>query len=223
MLMKFFSKILILLTVFSNYAQAADFTLQLVPKTASVTNSQITDVDVSKITGIQPVISAVSPIGTIIMYAGGTIPTGWKSTDGSSLLKSQYPALYAIIGDAYSVTGQDALHFNLPNTQGIFVRGAGTQILSTNSLSYSATLGGYQADATKKNGLGLNDPGHSHGLSQLVSNTNNFGRQAFYDRGNGGGSAGYSTDGAGTNVSINTGDSETRPANISVNYMIKVQ
>ena len=37
-------------------------------------------------------------IGSIIAFAGDTIPTGWLVCDGSSITQSAYPELYALIG-----------------------------------------------------------------------------------------------------------------------------
>ena len=208
--------------LFTALSARADFTLELIAADSTVNDSIVTDVDVSKVTSLVSTINAAAPIGSMMMFPGPVAPAGWKFTDGSSLLKTQYPLLFTAIGTTYNTASQDSTHFNLPNTQGVFVRGAGTQVLSKNSLSYSGTLGAQQGDATKKNGLGLNDPGHSHGLSQLFSNTNNLIRQAFYDRGVSGLNTGYTTDVSGSNLSLNSGNSESRPANVGINYIIKI-
>lgn len=51
------------------------------------------------------------PVGTIIMRANTTIPTGWLLCDGRSVLQADYPALYAHLGSTYGAT---APNFNLP-------------------------------------------------------------------------------------------------------------
>lgn len=38
------------------------------------------------------------PIGSIIQFAGTTIPTGWLECDGSAITQSAYPELYNLIG-----------------------------------------------------------------------------------------------------------------------------
>jgi|SRR5581483_1365963 len=56
------------------------------------------------------------PPGTIIMYAGGTTPSGWLLCDGSAVSRSTYQALFAAIGTTYGA-GDGSTTFNLPNFQ----------------------------------------------------------------------------------------------------------
>lgn len=76
------------------------------------------------------------PVGTVVSYMGklpspqGGLPSniispGWMVCDGASLSKSEYPELYAAIGDLYG-SGQTADMFQIPNLQGMFLRGVGT-------------------------------------------------------------------------------------------------
>jgi microcystin-dependent protein len=51
------------------------------------------------------------PVGTIIMRANTTIPSGWLLCDGRPVLQADYPALYAHLGSTYGAT---APNFNLP-------------------------------------------------------------------------------------------------------------
>ena len=55
------------------------------------------------------------PIGSIIMFAGETIPTGWLICDGDTLNEEEYPELYDVIGYTYGGSGLD---FNLPDFRG---------------------------------------------------------------------------------------------------------
>jgi microcystin-dependent protein len=67
--------------------------------------------------------SATSGItGEIRPYAGTTPPSGWRLCNGESLLISNYPGLYDVIGTSFG--SADATHFNLPDFQGRFLRGA---------------------------------------------------------------------------------------------------
>jgi len=64
-------------------------------------------------------------IGEIVCYAGSTSPTSdWLLCDGSSLLRVDYPSLFAVIGTMYGAT--DGTHFNLPDLQGRTIVGVGT-------------------------------------------------------------------------------------------------
>ena len=61
-------------------------------------------------------------IGEIKLWAGKTIPKGWKLCDGSSLSTSTYSALYNVIGTTYGGSGS---YFYLPNLKGRVPVGVG--------------------------------------------------------------------------------------------------
>lgn len=65
-------------------------------------------------------------IGEIVAYAGaGTpYPTLWLVCDGTSLLRADYPDLFAVIGTAYGAV--DGTHFNLPDLRDYVLVGAGS-------------------------------------------------------------------------------------------------
>lgn len=54
--------------------------------------------------------------GIIQMYGGTAAPTGWLLCDGSSLLRSTYPDLFAAIGTSFG--SADGTHFNVPDFRG---------------------------------------------------------------------------------------------------------
>lgn len=63
-------------------------------------------------------------IGEIICFAAVTPPDPrWFQCDGSSLLRTSYPDLFAVIGTAYGAA--DSTHFNLPDLQGRVPVGSG--------------------------------------------------------------------------------------------------
>jgi hypothetical protein len=66
--------------------------------------------------------------GFIIGLPFNSIPTGYLKCDGSSLLREDYKDLFKAIGTIYGYV--DNYHFNLPNFQGVFFRGAGGQAAS---------------------------------------------------------------------------------------------
>lgn len=55
--------------------------------------------------------------GEIKMWAGDRIPTGWLLCDGSEVSKTDYPNLYAAIGDLWGVPNSSS-NFKLPNLAG---------------------------------------------------------------------------------------------------------
>lgn len=64
-------------------------------------------------------------IGEIIPYAGTTSPDSkWIPCDGSSLVRADYPDLFAVIGTIYGSV--DGSHFNVPDIRGRAPIGIGT-------------------------------------------------------------------------------------------------
>ena len=62
-----------------------------------------------------------------MMYGGVAAPPGgkWALCNGAELESALYPALFAVIGAAYSLAGTPAGRFNLPNLTDRFGIGAG--------------------------------------------------------------------------------------------------
>ena len=72
----------------------------------------------------------INPVGTILTFAGNTIPTGYLLCDGQAVSRTTYAKLYSVIGDTYGA-GDGTTTFNLPNLIDKFVEGsntAGTEI-----------------------------------------------------------------------------------------------
>ncbi len=65
-------------------------------------------------------VDALIPPGTIQAFGGTNIPAGWLHCDGRAFPVSQFPRLYAAIGNAW---GGSAPNFNLPDLRGLFLRG----------------------------------------------------------------------------------------------------
>jgi microcystin-dependent protein len=67
------------------------------------------------------------PIGTILPFAGvysnGDLGGVWLVCDGSSLRKTDYPALEKIIGTSWGEGDNKPTTFNLPDLRGVFLRG----------------------------------------------------------------------------------------------------
>ncbi len=160
------------------------------------------------------------PSGTILMYAGASSPasppSGYLFCDGSSVLVANFPNLHAVIGYTFGGSGAN---FNLPNTQGIFVRGTGSQTFG--SETYTGTLG------TKQN-----DVFQSHTHTGTTNPTNRAAWRSFtgVNASNDGGTGQNEVNGVYdldfnhthtfTTAASGTG-TETYPANIALNYIIK--
>jgi microcystin-dependent protein len=147
-------------------------------------------------------------------------PENFLYCDGSSLLRSEYPDLFEVIGTAYGAA--DSTHFNLPDLRGKFIRGAdngagndpdaASRIACILGGNVGDMFGSCQSDAFQ---------GHSHGSTYSVSTGGAV--NAFY-RGNQGDG---STQTLLTNIIEKTpyglpryGD-ETRPKNVAVNHFIR--
>lgn len=150
------------------------------------------------------------PSGAVIMWSGalGAPPTGWLDLDGSAINRTTYSALFALYGVDYGA-GDGSTTFNLPNAQGVFIRGAGTQ--SINGRNKTGTRGTTQEDALQ---------GHYHDFTNSIQyNAGGF---------NAGGGAAANTLSQATGGPITDGTNgtprigaETRPANIVLTYIVK--
>lgn len=84
-----------------------------------------------------------TPSGVIAQFAGATAPSGWLLCDGSSLLRSAYPDLFAVIGTTYGAV--DGTHFTLPDGRGRVLAGKGTNgNVATLGQSEGAAVGNRQ-------------------------------------------------------------------------------
>lgn len=143
--------------------------------------------------------SSGAPAGTILPCGNATALPGTLLCQGQAVSRTTYAALFAAIGTAYGV-GDGSTTFNLPNTQGYFLRGAGTTGI------YSTTRGAVQGDIFGSHthnwvGQGRAGVGGSRDLFQY-------------------GSGGGTNNGNMIATNDNTGGAETRPANVGVNYCI---
>lgn len=160
-------------------------------------------------------LAGMSIIGAVTMFAGATAPNGWHLCDGSAISRIDYAALFAVIGTTYG-TGNGTTTFNLPDTRGIFVKGAGTSATHTtaNGTALAGTLGEYENDMVQ---------GHFHYARWRVYSYQggatfaDYGFNQYEDGGYGYGVRQPITD--GTNGTPRTGN-RTQPANISLNYII---
>lgn len=56
------------------------------------------------------------PVGASIAYEGTTAPDGWFAENGLEVQKSEYPKLYAVVGDKYNLETTQEGYFRLPDT-----------------------------------------------------------------------------------------------------------
>lgn len=82
----------------------------------------------------RPDLSALIPPGTIIHYAGRTVPSGWLICNGANVSRTDYAALFAAIGTIYGA-GNGSTTFGLPNMGGLFLEGT----------TYTGSVGTYHS------------------------------------------------------------------------------
>ena len=167
------------------------------------------------------------PIGGVFPFAGTTAPTGYLLCDGSAISRTTYADLFTEIGTTYGA-GDGSTTFNVPDTRGIFIQGAGSQTIS--SKNFSGTLGGKSRDSTAlpQTGFttGIESGIHTHAQT-YASGSGGGGMQvssgSFYSNGNFAGSASIlGTQSANhTHTVTGGGDTFTKPGSITLNHIIK--
>lgn len=177
-------------------------------------------VDVTKL--VAAVQNALCPTGTIVAYAGSTAPAGWLMCDGTVYLNSQYQNLSNLIGSRFGTTSAGQ-NFRVPDFRGRFLRGrdglagndpdAGTRVFSNIGGATGDNVGSLQADDFKKHN-------HNNGnYNQLLQIDGNYTvNSADFDNG-------FTEPNLHAPAPMKdaplVGGNETRPKNISVNYIIK--
>lgn len=146
------------------------------------------------------IINQMVPVGTIVTFAfaASNLPPGWLLCDGSNFDSSTYPDLYQLLGNSNV----------LPDLRGYFLRGLDP-------------TGNIDPDGKSRSPLSIQTDAlgqHQHTYSRTAR---------FWNECQGGGY--YLTpkvqgtdvdDFLGNPPTSTTGDAETRPKNVAVNYLI---
>lgn len=101
--------------------------------------------------------NAITPIGSVTMFAGSVAPTGWLLCDGSVVAQATYSNLFAVIGSTFNTGGEGAGNFRLPDFRRRVAVGAGG--------TGSATLGNAVGDSGGAENVTLSTneiPSHTH-------------------------------------------------------------
>jgi hypothetical protein len=182
-------------------------TFSSAPRYASVLTSSSTDSYlVNKATLYRSV-----PVGAFMWFCGTTVPTGWLECDGSSLSRTSYAKLYAVIGTTYGDGDGDGKTFSLPDltTVGRFIRSrTSSNTVGTcqdwSFINYSEQIGWIRTSQSATNLLFYCYADGGVNFSTVESTLNPRLRQIFYD----------------TSKAFNVSD-EIRPKNISLIACIK--
>ena len=169
--------------------------------------------------------SFVLPVGTVLPFAGATVPVGYFLCDGSSYLRTAYPALFKELGTRYNLSTDGEEVFRVPDYREVALVGSGTSTRAKIAAHNPLALGQFQDDAMQ--GHKHIDSGHTHTIYQSLSGSGSGGARPN--------SPGYSTSistagsyaalGLPTKYSDHYGepraDITTHGKQIGVNYIIK--
>lgn len=106
------------------------------------------------------------PLGTVLSFAGQTAPRGFLLCDGASYPTTEYPDLYAVIGNTY---GGDTENFNVPDYRETVLVGVGENTTDTIADHDVYELGEFKDDQ-------LQD--HTHTINTGVNTNGSYIRQA---------------------------------------------
>lgn len=137
------------------------------PRASAEIEAQIAAL-VEKQGSIEAAVASTEPLGVIKMFAGNSAPENYHMCDGAELRITEYPELYAVIGDTFnnakrwndgSTTTQPG-HFKLPDLRGRFVVGYNNEDYNNkNELEYDIGFTGGE----KMHTLNVEElPPHSH-------------------------------------------------------------
>lgn len=171
------------------------------------------------ITKINALEQKVVKVGSVVIMPANC-PVGYRLANGDSLNRSDFPALFAVIGTSHGY--DSSTNFFLPDYRGRFLRGldggsandpdAATRTAMKINGNTGNNIGSIQGDQNKEHthsltrrsnpDLGAYDPADGQRNTNAVSTTD---RPIL-----------------GSFSVTNSGGSESRPKNIYVNYCIKV-
>lgn len=106
------------------------------------------------------------PVGSLFDFAGSSAPSGYLLCDGSLLLRTSYPALFAVIGTTYGA-GDGSTTFAIPDFRGrvsVAPDGGAGRISSSNTLGAAS---GAQTHTLTEAQM----PSHRHQYSIRLANT----------------------------------------------------
>ena len=166
--------------------------------------------------------TVVSP-GVIWMYGGSTPPSGWLQCDGSSVSRSTYADLFAVVGTDFGNGAGDGLTFTLPDFRSRIPVGIGTGVGGGASGTTGTKPTGGATLINWLRGAWYGSDTHQLTVAELASHTHttNFIWSAF---GGGNNPSGVGTSGVVNAVSGSAGSSQPHnnvQAGLGVNFIIK--
>lgn len=125
-------------TMTGNFELAGPATSALEPVTLDQMEESLADAAASTSTTILGVL----PIGAVVMWVTGSVPTGFLALEGGNVSRTTYAALFALWGTTFGV-GDGSTTFGLPDTRAYFMRGWD----NGRGVDSGRALGSFQLDA----------------------------------------------------------------------------
>lgn len=89
---------------------------------------------------IQQIVLEATPVGTMLPWPAGTVPSGkWLICNGAAVSRATYPELFLRIGTVHGA-GDGVTTFNLPDSNGRTMIGAGSDALGAKLGERTVTL-----------------------------------------------------------------------------------
>ena len=182
--------------------------------------------------------SETAPVGAVVAFAAEGAPPGWLLCDGTAVSREKFATLFAVIKTRHGA-GDGSTTFNLPDYSGRFLRGANTSHARRDSGPRTAMASGGVADGvgsiedwttgaprlvsfvTANDGVHHHSYDHQDGLFPLYNgyDINNAGSHHPIARLNL--QSFVTADAGGHHHAVTGGDTETRPDNAAVSFIIK--
>lgn len=110
----------------------------------------------------------LSPVGTILLWAGNYTPPGWLALDGSCISVTDYPELYALIGYSFSPGHMcnPPTTFPLPDLRNRVPVGEGQNVYNPSNRIFGS-YGGREVMSLTVTEM----PAHTHSYGWITSNT----------------------------------------------------
>lgn len=179
------------------------------------------------------------PIGSVVTYTSNTVPEDYMVCDGSVLNISDYESLFSVIGTTFNQSTIDAnVSFNIPDLRGLFIRGVDAQRAIGSMQNYSTALptSPFSTDSKGSHSHVISSSGsHSHTTTLYTGLFLSGNVQSYTTKKVSDGPLSFSSDISGnhthdmssspdhSHIISSGGDTETRPVNIGLSYIIKVK
>lgn len=112
---------------------------------------------------------ALTPIGAVVAFGGGSAPQGWLLCDGRTLSRTTYSDLFTVLGTSYNIGGEDGTVFRLPDLRGRVVAAPDTSALTGSAGRISGLVLGSGSGSSTNTLVTGNLPPHQH-MTELAIN-----------------------------------------------------